>query len=128
MQDMPIAVSSAPTAGPAPGLKQLMAAYERNLILKSFPLDTLMDRFAWEIANSFCTPSSFTFETNDVDPAMGGSVRVSWLGLNSSPHITWARVRNGLSQEQSVVDSATWFGIREEIRTGAVGPGAAWRA
>ena len=33
MQDMAIAVSSAPASSLAPGLKQLMAAYERNLIL-----------------------------------------------------------------------------------------------
>jgi DNA-binding NtrC family response regulator len=33
MQDMPMVVSGAMAANPAPGLKQLMAAYERNLIL-----------------------------------------------------------------------------------------------
>ncbi len=98
--------------------------YERNLSMTGFPIDTVLDQFTWNNFNFFCTPEAFPFETTNLDPTAGATVTVSWVGLNSTPKYTWARVRNGLAQDASIVDSAAWFGIRAETRTGNLAPGA----
>jgi len=98
--------------------------FERNLSMQGFPSDTTMDQFTYTNLHFFCTPDAYPFEVNDIDPALGSSMTVRWVGINTSPHITWARVTNGLSQQTSVVDSAVWFGIREEARSANLAAGA----
>ncbi|MEO5617703.1 MAG: C25 family cysteine peptidase [Candidatus Eisenbacteria bacterium] len=98
--------------------------YERNLTYFGFSPDTLLDVFSWTNFGLYCAPDAFPFETNDIDAGLGSSLTVRWLGINSTPHITWARVTNGSGQVSSVVDSAVWFGIRQDVRTGALAAGA----